>query len=127
MTPEAKEHFSKLHCFFSRNKNVFKLHFSFFLFTLAGISAKKASSFSFFSSDFFAFYSLEIIFILTYAFIWQQVLKNIDLSIAYLNKSSTFIWTFIWAVVLFHETITIPNVIGVAIIIFGIVLVFKNE
>lgn len=107
--------------------NIVKLHLSFFIFTLAGIAAKKASSFSLFSSSFFAFYSLELIFILTYAFIWQQVLKKIDLSIAYLNKSSTFIWTFLWAVIFFHETITINNILGVVIIIFGIALVFKNE
>lgn len=123
---KANEHFSKLHGFFSRNKSIIKLHFAFFLFTLAGISAKKASSLSLFSYGFFAFYFLEIIFLATYAFIWQQVLKKIDLSTAYLNKSSTFIWTFIWAVVFFHETITIPNVLGVTIIIIGIVLVFKD-
>ena len=38
-----------------------------------------------------------------------------------------FIWTFIWAVLFFQETITVTNILGAAIIIMGIVLVFRDE
>ena len=61
-----------------------------------------------------------------YAICWQQVLKRIDLSMAYMFKGTSLIFVMIFACLFFEEQITINNVIGAAIIITGIVLYAKE-
>ena len=57
-----------------------------------------------------------------YAVLWQQVLKYIELSVAYMFKGTALIFTMLLAYWLFGEPITTNNIIGAAIIIFGIIL-----
>ena len=54
---------------------------------------------------------MEIIILGIYALIWQQLIKRIDLSIAYANRSMAILWSMIWAVIFFGEIITIKNII----------------
>jgi uncharacterized membrane protein len=72
------------------------------------------------------YYSLEILVIGIYAILWQQIIKKFERSVAYANKGSLIIWTFIWAVLFFQETITVNNILGAVLVIVGIVLVFKD-
>ena len=58
--------------------------------------------------------------------LWQQVLKRIELSTAYLFKGTTLIFTMLFAALLFGEAITIPNIIGSVIIIAGITLLARS-
>lgn len=57
-----------------------------------------------------------------YAILWQQVLKRIELSMAYMFKGTSLIFVMLLAYVLFGEQITWNNIIGAIIIISGIVL-----
>lgn len=57
-----------------------------------------------------------------YAILWQQVLKRIDLSTAYMFKGTSLVFVMLLAALLFGEAITWMNVLGAAIIILGIVL-----
>lgn len=113
------------------NKNMIKqllvLQIAVLLYTGAGITGKFASAEKFFSLHFFLLYGLEIVFLGFYAIIWQQVIQRIDLSIAYANRSMNLIWTMLFAVIIFHETITIGNIIGVILVILGIFLVNGTE
>ena len=61
-----------------------------------------------------------------YAVLWQQVLKRIELSMAYMFKGTSLIFVMLLAHVLFAEQITWNNVVGAIIIISGIVL-FANS
>ena len=61
-----------------------------------------------------------------YAIIWQQLLKKFDVSIAYANKAMGLLWSIVWAILIFNDTITIKNVIGVLIVIIGTIIV-NNE
>ena len=61
-----------------------------------------------------------------YAVLWQQILRRIELSTAYLFKGTTLIFTMLFAALLFGETITIPNIIGSVIIITGITLLARS-
>lgn len=61
-----------------------------------------------------------------YAVLWQQVLKRIELSVAYMFKGTGLIFVMLLAHVLFGEQITWNNVVGAIIIISGIVL-FANS
>jgi len=107
-------------------KNVVFLQFSIFVLSLGGIAAKKASAFSLASMGFFVYYGLEILAIGVYAIIWQQIIKRFDLSVAYANKGSLIIWTFMWAVLFFHENITVNNILGAVLVAAGIMMVFKD-
>ena len=61
-----------------------------------------------------------------YAVLWQQVLRHIELSTAYLFKGTTLIFTMLIAALLFGEAITIPNIVGSVIIIIGITLLARS-
>jgi drug/metabolite transporter (DMT)-like permease len=61
-----------------------------------------------------------------YALLWQQVLRRIELSTAYLFKGTTLIFTMLFAALLFGEAITLPNILGSVLIIIGITLLAKS-
>lgn len=58
----------------------------------------------------------------SYAVLWQQVLKRVELSMAYMFKGTSLIFVMLLAYVFFDEQITWNNIIGAIIIISGIVL-----
>ena len=57
-----------------------------------------------------------------YAVLWQQVLKRIELSLAYMFKGTSLVFVMLLAYLFFGEQITWNNIIGAIIIISGIVL-----
>lgn len=97
------------------------------IYTLSGVAAKMASGSSFLSLSFIGFYGLEICILGVYAILWQQVIKRIDLSIAYANRAIAMLWSMVWAVVFFRESITIQNIIGVLIVISGTIIVNSEK
>ena len=61
-----------------------------------------------------------------YAVLWQQVLKRIELSLAYMFKGTSIVFIMLLAYVFFGEQITWNNIVGAIIIVGGIVL-FANS
>ncbi|MBR1809231.1 MAG: EamA family transporter [Paludibacteraceae bacterium] len=61
-----------------------------------------------------------------YAICWQQILKRIDLSTAYMFKGTSLIFVMLLAYAIFDETITTMNIIGATVIILGIALYAKE-
>jgi drug/metabolite transporter (DMT)-like permease len=59
--------------------------------------------------------------------LWLLALSKADLSFAYPFLSLTYTAVLIGGAVLFHESITIPRVIGFAIIISGVWVVSRSE
>ena len=57
-----------------------------------------------------------------YAVLWQQIIKRMDLSVAYMFKGTSLLFVLLLSIILFGETITVCNVIGAALIVGGIVL-----
>ena len=55
-----------------------------------------------------------------YAIAWQQVIKKFSLSTAYANKSVYLLWSQIWAVVIFHENLSVRNIIGILVVLTGV-------
>lgn len=60
-----------------------------------------------------------------YAILWQQVLKRVELSTAYMFKGTGMIFGLLIAWLILGEQITINNMIGAAVIITGIALFAK--
>lgn len=61
-----------------------------------------------------------------YAICWQQILKRVELSAAYMFKGTSIIFIMLFAFALFGEAITIMNVIGAIVIVIGITLFAKE-
>lgn len=61
-----------------------------------------------------------------YAICWQQILKRVELSTAYMFKGTSLIFIMLFAFALFGEAITIMNVIGAIVIVIGITLFAKD-
>ena len=62
----------------------------------------------------------------TYAIGWQQILKRVELSTAYMFKGTSLIFIMLLAYVLFGEQITPNNIIGACVIILGIAFYVKE-
>lgn len=103
------------------------LQFAVILFSLSAVMGKMASENSFLSKNFIIFYALEIVLLGLYAIIWQQVIKKVDISLAYINKATSIFWSMIFAFLFFEELVTIKNILGVIIIFVGIMVVNRND
>ena len=57
-----------------------------------------------------------------YAILWQQILKHVSLTTAFMFKSITVIYGMLFAAMLFKEHITMNNMIGAVLIITGIII-----
>ena len=60
-----------------------------------------------------------------YALLWQQIIKHMPISTAYMFKGTSLIFGLLIAGLLFAEPITQNNIIGATIIITGIALYAK--
>ena len=97
------------------------------IYTLSTVCAKFASGQEFMSFQFILYYGIEMMILGVYAIIWQQLLKKFDVSIAYANKAMGLLWSIVWAILIFNDTITIKNVIGVIIVIIGTIIVNSED
>ena len=72
------------------------------------------------------FYILSLVCLALQAITWQQALRKIQLNHAYLFMSSVQIFVIIASYYIFHEQISIQNVIGAFIIISGLNILYFN-
>ena len=96
------------------------------LYACTGICTKMASMQEPMSWPYLLWFGGAVAIIGAYALCWQQVLRRIELSTAYMFKGTTLIFTMLIAALLFGEAITIPNIVGSAIIITGIILLARS-
>lgn len=110
----------------SKLKLIIILQFVVFLYALSGVAGKFASNYEFMSFGFVAFYGLEIVILGVYAIIWQQLIKKLEISIAYANKATSIFWSMILSFLIFKEMISVKNTIGVLIIFIGTLMVNRD-
>lgn len=103
-------------------KDILMLQTVFLIYSINSIVAKLAAGEERFSFMFFVFYGLELVILGVYALLWQQIIKKIELSVAYANKAVTLLWAMIWGSLLFKEQITVPKAAGILLVIIGIVI-----
>ena len=97
-----------------------------FLYACVLIFTKLASQHEFMSWGYVWAFIGAVMMMGVYAMLWQQVLKRIELSMAYMFKGTSIVFVMLLAYVLFGEQITWNNVLGAIIIIVGIVLFAYN-
>ena len=108
-------------------RNILILQAIIAVYTLSTVAAKFASGKEFLSIEFILLYGVEILILGVYAILWQQIIKKFQISIAYANRAMSLLWAILWAVVFFHEEVSIKNVIGVIIVIIGTIIVNKDD
>ena len=55
------------------------------------------------------------------------MIKKFSLSTAYANKSVYLLWSQVWAVIIFHENLSLQNIIGILIVLIGVWMVQRYE
>ncbi|NLL65425.1 MAG: EamA family transporter [Clostridiaceae bacterium] len=102
-----------------------------FIFSTASMMTKVASfkwrDNGFWSVPFLLTFGAAIALTGIYAIFWQKILKRVDLSIAYMSKGVTLFWTLFWSVLIFDESVTLRNVIGLIFIFVGIAFINRDE
>lgn len=96
------------------------------IYATVGIYTKLASQQEFLSWKYLLAFVGAVGVIGIYAILWQQIIRRIELSTAYMFKGTTIIFTMLFAHWLFGEQITWNNMVGAIIIIVGIVLFAYN-
>ena len=97
------------------------------IYTLSGVLSKFAAAQEFMSWPFILLYGGEVAILGIYALLWQQIIKRMDLSIAYANRAIALLWSMLWAVLFFRESISIQNIAGVLIVIAGTIIVNSDH
>ena len=110
-----------------RLKDILILQAVVMIYTLSSVMAKLASGQESFSALFLLFYLVELLILGVYALLWQQMIKKFELSVAYTNRAMALLWSMLWAVVLFRDRVTVKNIIGVAFVIAGTVIVNSGD
>ena len=103
------------------------LHFGVLLFSFTSVFAKMAANAynagGITDLKFLILCAVMILNCMVYAVFWQIVIKDIDLHVAYANRSVYLIWSQIWAVFFFAENLTVKNIVGLAVVLTGVIIV----
>lgn len=95
---------------------------SFVIYSATGIFTKLASLQTFLSWQYALCLCGAVGTLGIYALLWQQIIKRMPVSDAFMWKGTSIVWSLLFAWGLFDEIITWNNVIGAIIIISGITL-----
>lgn len=97
------------------------------VYTLASAMGKFAADHDFLSVPFLLLYGAEIALLGLYAILWQQVIRRVELSVAYANRAVALLWSMVWAVAFFGEKLTPGNIAGIAVVLIGTMVVNSDE
>lgn len=105
----------------------FILHLTLILNSTTGVVSKFAGRAKFMSIRFILLYFLLMMICVSFAILWQQVLKRMSLTFAFMNKPITVIYSLLWGKFLFKEQVTPKMIIGAIVIMIGIVIGVSND
>lgn len=106
--------------------DILKIQALILFMSAISILSKLASNYEFLSVKFVFVYFIILFCFLMYAYFWQKILKNNTLFFAYSNRAMLPIYSLMWGVLIFSETITLNNIIGIILILVGILAVFND-
>ena len=114
-----------------KTRNYIQLHLNILLFSLTSVFSKCASvQFNhggLKNSLLYLFLFLMAANCGVYAIAWQKMIKKFSLSTAYANRSVYLIWSQVWAVVIFQESLSVKNIIGLIVVLMGVMVVQRYE
>lgn len=104
-------------------KDIVLLQGVIIIYTISSVMSKKASASGGDLLRFLFFFGMEFVVLGVYAILWQQMLKRFELSVAYTNRSMAVVWSMVWAVVFFHDMITVQNIVGIVLVVAGTLII----
>lgn len=114
-----------------RIKKYILLHLTVMFFSFTGVFSKLASGRfnenGLWDPLLYIFLCCMFLVCFVYALVWQKIIKRFDLNVAYANKNVYLIWSQIWAVAIFHETLSVMNLVGILLVFIGVLVVIFNE
>ncbi|HAS21331.1 MAG TPA: transporter [Lachnospiraceae bacterium] len=114
--------------FLDNKRNVFILAFiAIFLESLTSACLKIGGRYGFLSTGYFVWFIIAVVLLGVYAVIWQLILERLPLTTAYLRRGISYILIFVWAILIFGETITLQQIIGIVVITIGMVVSMSDE
>lgn len=103
------------------------LNFLLLLYSFCAVLGKMAGKYPFFSKMFLIYYMGSLFLLFVFSIGWQQVIKNLPLSVAYSNKALTVVWGVVWGGLFFGERISKMQVFALGLIIVGVVVYASSE
>jgi drug/metabolite transporter (DMT)-like permease len=97
------------------------------IYAFVSVLTKTASLYDFLSLEYILAIACGVLVLGIYAFSWQQIIKRMPISEAYMFKGTSIVFILLLSAWLFCENITLQNIIGSIIIILGIVLFAKSD
>ena len=98
----------------------------FAIYSSSGIFSKLASQQGFMTLPYIG-YTAGVVFVLgVYAILWQQIIKKVPLSTAYMFKCTSGIFGLLFALLSFKESFSLANALGAAISFCGVMLYSKS-
>lgn len=110
-------------------KNMTMLHGTLLIYSVTSVFAKLAGLQMGAGSwlPTLLFLGLEMLALVIYSVLWQQVLKRMPLSFAYSNKGICTLWTAVFGLVFFGETLTLGKALGILVVLIGVLLVVTDH
>lgn len=114
--------------FLDKKRNLYALAFIAILFeSLTSPFLKLGGRHPFLSPMYLFWFGAAVVILAGYAVAWQLILERLPLTTAYLRKGVTYTFIFVWAAAIFHEQITLQQIIGIIVIIIGMVVSMSDE
>ena len=88
---------------------------TFFFYTTSGVISTLASQRELLSPGYIAFFACTVGVLGIYAVLWQQIIKRMDVSLAYMFKGTGVVFGLMLAHYVFGEAIITTNMVGAAI------------
>ena len=109
-----------------KNKNKLGISIALFLavglYSFSSVFGKFSAFYPVMSLKWILLYGCSLGILVVYSVIWQLILERISLSQAYMSKGFYYGFVILWAALIFNETITWNQILGVIIITIGIVV-----
>lgn len=103
-------------------KRYILLNILLMVYSFSSVCSKLAAGEEVMSVRFILLYGIIILLLGIYAVFWQQIIKNMPLTVAYANRAITVFWGMLWGFLIFREKITLGKAAGAALVIAGIIL-----
>ena len=97
------------------------------LYALTSVFTRTAANYDFLSIQYILLLIGAVFVLFLYAISWQQIIKRMPISEAYMFKGTSIVFVLLLSALLFGEDITLQNAIGSVIIILGIALFAKSD
>lgn len=117
----ARKHFNK------RAMVLICLHVLLLIYSLSGIFSKTAAAKPFLSMPFIVLYGCMLLVLFVYAIGWQQVIKRLPLTLAFMNKAVTIVWGVVWGCFFFGEELNVGKMLGAALVVIGVIVFAKAD